>query len=152
MYQCNINRCMRTVFTNTNDCCRKLESLTTLYKLHTHWDHAKHQWCQKESGKISSLEILTLTRLNISAACCNEALYSPMIDAEGWLGPLPRSDNPSQPTYTLGRCQTSMMCRHQNVGRFLSAPSKFSPLQDSISVHHVARRHGIHQWLMQKAG
>ena len=27
------------------------------------------------------------------------------------LGPLPRSDNPSQATYTLGTCQTSMMCR-----------------------------------------
>src|SRR5210317_67981 len=55
-------------------------------------------------------EFLILTRLNISAACCNEALHSPMIVAAGQLGPLPRSHNPSQPTCTLGRCQTSMMC------------------------------------------
>ena len=33
-----------------------------------------------------------------------------MIVAAGFLGPLPRSDNPLQATYTLGRCQTSMMC------------------------------------------
>ena len=33
-----------------------------------------------------------------------------MIVAVGLLGPLPRSDNPSQATYTLGTCQTSMMC------------------------------------------
>ena len=26
------------------------------------------------------------------------------------MGPLPRSDNPLQATYTLGTCQTSMMC------------------------------------------
>ena len=48
--------------------------------------------------------------MNTSAASRNEALYSPMIVAVGLLGPLPRSDNPSQATYTLGRCQTSMMC------------------------------------------
>src|SRR5210317_1294575 len=59
---------------------------------------------------VKSYGFLTLTRLNISAACCNEALYSPMIVAVGWLGPLPRSDNPLQPPCTLGRCQTSMMC------------------------------------------
>ena len=54
---------------------------------------------------------LTLTRLNICAACCNEALYPPMIDTAGQMGPLPiRSDNPLQPTCTLGRCQASMMC------------------------------------------
>ena len=28
------------------------------------------------------------------------------------MGPLPRSDNPSQPTCTPGRCQGSMMCCH----------------------------------------
>ena len=55
-------------------------------------------------------DFLALTRLNISAASCNEALYSPMIVAVGLLGPLPRSGNPSQATYTLGTCQTSMMC------------------------------------------
>jgi hypothetical protein len=32
-------------------------------------------------------KILTLTRVNISAASCNEALYPPMIVAAGWLGP-----------------------------------------------------------------
>ena len=53
---------------------------------------------------------LALTRLNISAASCNEALYSPMIVAVGLLGPLPRSDNPSQATYTRGTCHTTMMC------------------------------------------
>ena len=37
-----------------------------------------------------------------------------MIVAEGWLGPLPRSDNPLQASYNVGRCQTSMMC-HQKV-------------------------------------
>ena len=36
--------------------------------------------------------------------------HSPMIVAVGVLDPLPRSDNPLQATYTLGRCQTSMMC------------------------------------------
>ena len=53
---------------------------------------------------------LPMSRVNTSAASCNEALYSPMIVAVGLLGPLPRSDNPLQATYTLGRCQTSMMC------------------------------------------
>ena len=46
-------------------------------------------------------EILALTRVNTSAASRNEALYSPMIVAVGLLGPLPRSDNPLQATYTL---------------------------------------------------
>ena len=58
---------------------------------------------------VSESEILALTRVNTSAASCNEALHSPMIVAVGLLGPLPRSDNPLQATYTLGRCQTSMM-------------------------------------------
>ena len=130
-------------------------------------------FCQRIIG------FLTLTRLNICVACCNEALYSTndwysrpdgtitkvwqpfttnMYTREvsgindvlpklwldfciedhwishpyktqylcgmlqwgtvfhQWLiqqcqmGPLPRSDNPSQPTWTLGRCQASMMC------------------------------------------
>src|SRR5210317_1600744 len=56
--------------------------------------------------------ILTLNKVDVSAPSWYEALYSPMIVAEGWLGPLPRSDNPSQAIYTLGQCQTSMMC-HQ---------------------------------------
>ena len=50
---------------------------------------------------LSDPAILTLTRLNISAPSCNEALYPPMIVAVGLLGPLPRSDNPLQATYTL---------------------------------------------------
>ena len=53
---------------------------------------------------------LALTRVNTSAPWWHKALYSPMIVAVGLLGPLPRSDNPLQATYTLGRCQTSMMC------------------------------------------
>ena len=56
---------------------------------------------------LSESEILALTRVNTSAASCNEALHSPMIVPVGLLGP---SDNPLQATYTLGRCQTSMMC------------------------------------------
>ena len=59
---------------------------------------------------LSDPEILTLTRLNISAPSYNEALYPPMIVVVGLLGPLPRSDNPSQATYTLGTSQTPMMC------------------------------------------
>ena len=55
-------------------------------------------------------EILTLNQVDISAPSWYEALYSPMIVAVGWLGPLPKSDSPSQATYTLGTCQTSMMC------------------------------------------
>src|SRR5210317_1642524 len=67
--------------------------------------------CQKCSQIfLSESEIHALTRVNTSAASCNGALYSPMIVAVGLLGPLPRSDNPLQATYTLGRCQTSMMC------------------------------------------
>src|SRR6056300_1078502 len=53
---------------------------------------------------------LALTRLNISAAGCIEGMDGRMIVAEGHMRPLPRSDNHSQPTCTLGRCQTSMMC------------------------------------------
>ena len=56
---------------------------------------------------LSESEILALTRVNTSAASCNEALHSPMIVAIGLLGPLPRSDNPLQATYTLGRCHTA---------------------------------------------
>ena len=48
--------------------------------------------------------------LQTSAASCNEALYSQKIVAVSLLGPLPRSDNPLQATYTLRRCQTSMIC------------------------------------------
>ena len=59
---------------------------------------------------LSNPEFLTLTRLNIGAACCNEAVYSPKIVAVGWLVPLPRSDNPSQVVQLLWTCQTSMMC------------------------------------------
>ena len=60
---------------------------------------------------MSEHESLALTRLNISApSSCNEALYSPMIVAVGLLGPLTRSDNPSQAAWPLGTCQTSMMC------------------------------------------
>ena len=57
----------------------------------------------------SQSEILALTRVNTSAASCNEALYSQMIVTVGLLGPLPRSDNPLQATYTLERCQASVM-------------------------------------------
>ena len=68
--------------------------------------------CCQRCGQIfvRDPEFLALTRLNISAASCNEALHSPMIVPVGLLGPLPRSDNPLQATYTLGTCQTSMMC------------------------------------------
>ena len=164
---------------------------------------------------LSDPEILTLTiRLNISAPSCNEALYSPMIVAVGLLGPMPRSNSPLQATYTLGTCQTSMMCCQRCgqifVRSWVSCPYKtqyqctilqwgtvfpndccsrlvgsiakvwqpftsnihtrnlsynndvlpkmwpdfwqilkFLPLQDSISVHHLAMRHCIPQWLLQ---
>src|SRR6056300_1666868 len=65
--------------------------------------------CHKDVARfLSDPEFLALTRLNISAPSCNEALHSPMIVAAGLLGPLPRSDNPLQATYTLGTCLTSM--------------------------------------------
>ena len=51
---------------------------------------------------LSESENLAMSRVNTSAASCNEALYSPMIVAVGLMGPLPRSDNPSQAAYTLG--------------------------------------------------
>ena len=38
---------------------------------------------------VSDSEILALTRVNISAPSSHEALYSPMIVAEGLLGPIP---------------------------------------------------------------
>ena len=65
---------------------------------------------------LSNPDFLALTRLNIGAACCNEALHSPMIVAVGWLGPLPRSHNPLQAAYAPGRCQTSMMSCCQSCG------------------------------------
>ena len=83
--------------------------------------------CQKCSQILSDSENLALTRVNISAPSCNEALYSPMIVAVGLLGPLPRSDNPLQATYTLGTCQTSMMCGAKNVARFLSDSENLCP-------------------------
>ena len=74
--------------------------------------------CQKDVARfLSDPEFFDLTRLNISAPFCNEALYSPMIVAVGLLGPLPRSDNPLQATYTLGTCQTSMICVAKDVAR-----------------------------------
>ena len=75
---------------------------------------------------LSDPEFLALTRLNISAAPCNEALYSPMIAVVGLLGPLPRSDNSLQATYTPGTCQTSMRCHQKcskNFVNFISAAS-----------------------------
>ena len=44
----------------------------------------------------SDPEILALNQVDVSAPSWYEALYSPMIVAVGLLGPLPRSDNPSQ--------------------------------------------------------
>ena len=55
-----------------------------------------------------------------------------MIVAVDLLGPSPRSDNPLplQATYTLGTCQTTMICcqRAKDVARFLSDPEEFLPL------------------------
>ena len=45
---------------------------------------------------LSDPEILALNQVDISAPSWYEALYSPMIVAVGWLGPLPRSGNPLQ--------------------------------------------------------
>ena len=45
----------------------------------------------------SDPQILALNdQVDVSAPSWYEALYSQMIDAVGLLGPLPRSDNPSQ--------------------------------------------------------
>ena len=79
---------------------------------------------------LSESENLTLTRVNTSAASCNEGLYSPMIVAVGLLGLLPRSDNPSQATYTLGTCQTSMMC-----GQKVRPPDFGQILRNSLPDH-----------------
>src|SRR5210317_260514 len=92
---------------------------------------------------LSDHEIITLTRLNISAPSFHYALYPPMCVVVGLLGPIPRSDNPSQDTYTLGTCQTSMMCC-QRCGQNFCQIMKLSPLQDSISVHHLSIMHFIH--------
>ena len=86
--------------------------------------------CQKCVARfLSESEILALTRVNSSAASCNEALNSQMIVAVGLLGPLPRSDNPLplQATHTLGTCQTSMMCCQKCSQIFVSQNLKFSP-------------------------
>ena len=104
-----------TVF--TNDCCSRLVgSITKVWQpltssIHTRKMSDINELLSKVVARfLSNPEFLALTRLNIGAACCNEALYSPMIVTVGLLGPLPWSDNPSQVTYTLGTCQTSMMC------------------------------------------
>ena len=70
---------------------------------------------------LAESENLAYARVNISAPWCHEALYSPMVVVLGLLGPLPRSDNPLQATYTLGTCQTSVMCLQKSsqiFGRF----------------------------------
>ena len=70
---------------------------------------------------------LVLNQVHISEPWY-EALYSPMIVAVGLLGPLPMSDTPLQATYTLGTCQTSMMCMVKTLGQiFWSDPEKFAP-------------------------
>ena len=45
-----------------------------------------------------------------------------MIVAVGLLGPLPRSDNSLQATYTLGTCQKSLMCCRNSGQKFVSDP------------------------------
>ena len=49
-------------------------------------------------GKLiwSDPETLAPNQVDVSAPSWYEALYSPMIVAVGLLGPIPRSDNPSQ--------------------------------------------------------
>ena len=61
--------------------------------------------------------MISIQNLSMYTSCgdaiCKSTLINlqpPMIVAVGLLDPLPRSDNPLQATYTLGRCQTSMMC------------------------------------------
>ena len=56
------------------------------------------------------LKFSPLNQVDISAPSWYEALYSPMIVAVVLLGPLTMSDNPSQAAWSLGTCQTSMMC------------------------------------------
>ena len=66
----------------------------------------------KKFGQIlvTDPEILALNQVAMGAPSLYEAFYPPMIVAVALLGPLPRSDNPLQATYTLGTCLTSMMC------------------------------------------
>ena len=97
--------------------------------------------CQRCGQILSDPEILTLTRLNISAPSCNEALYPPMIVGVGLLGPIPRSDNPSQDTYTLSRNMADINDVLPKMWPDFCQILKFLPLQDSISVHHLAMRH-----------
>ena len=77
---------------------------------------------------LSDPEFLALTRLNISAAPCNEALHSSMIVAVGLLGPWPRSDNPLQATCTLGD-----IIDVKDVARFLSDPAFLALTRLNIS-------------------
>ena len=65
-----------------------------------------------------------------------------MIVAVSFLGPLPRSDIPSQAKYTLGTCQTSDMndlCRLMARARFVSDPEilALALAQVDISVNGV---------------
>ena len=108
------------------------QGLATYYKLHTHWNHAKHQCCViKHVVKfVSDPEILALARVNISATSWYEALYWPMIVAvaEGWLGPLPRSNSPLQAAYTLEPCQISMLC-HEKCSQIFIRSGNSRPCQ-----------------------
>ena len=205
----------------TNDCCSRLVgSITKVWQPFTSYIHTRilsdiNDVLPNGGPDLSQiLKFLPSPSGYISAPSWYEVLYSPMIIAVGWLGPLPSSDIPSQATYTLGTCHTTLMCCQrcgQIFGRsWNSCPYKtqyqctilqwgtvstndccsrlvgsntkvwqpftryihtrnmsdindvlpkmwpdfcqilkFSPLQDSISVHHLAMRHCIHQWLLQ---
>ena len=54
-----------------------------------------------------------------------------MVVVLGLLGPLQGSDNPLQATYTLGTCQTSVMCCHNIIVRFLADSENLCPADQS---------------------
>ena len=90
-----------TVF--TNDCCSRLVgSITKVWQPFTSWVATVNMSdindvSPKSLARFWSYpEILALNQVDVSAPSWYEVLYSPMIVAVGLLGPLPRSDNPSQ--------------------------------------------------------
>ena len=103
-----------TVF--TNDCCSRLVGpITKVWQPFTTNMHTRKMSDINDvlsKLRLDFCQILDFSPLQDSIyqwAWCNEALYSPMIVAVGWLGPIPRSDNPLQVAQWLWTCQTSMM-------------------------------------------
>ena len=134
---------------------RLVGSITKVWQpftsIHTHLEHARHQWCVSKMWPdfCQILKFLPWTRLNISAPSCNEALYSPMIVADRLVGSITKVWQPFTSIHTHLEHARHQWCVTKNVARFLSESWNSCPEQDSISVHHLAMRHCIHQWLLQ---